>query len=242
MSLLNHVYNEDCMDGLRAWGEPFDLAIVDPPYGIDVANMAYLKEKKKTVKQKNGNRLNPATQKIDYQLKDWDKAAPPQEYYDLLCKASKHQIIFGIDYMDWDVKPAGRIVWDKCVPDSLSFKGKEVAYASMIPEGITVTIKLLWSGMMQAKSLKEPTTQQGNKKLNEKRIHPCHKPRLLYRKLLQDYARGGDWILDTHVGGGSIRIEADLRGCNFLGFEIDKDYWKRQEDRYPNYKKQLRLF
>ncbi len=96
--------------------------------------------------------------------------------------------------------------------------------------------------MQQAKGLSEPMTQQGNKKLNERRIHPCHKPRLLYKKLIMDYGFHGMRLLDTHLGGGSIRIEADLAGCNFTGFEIDKEYWEKQENRYSNHKKQLRLW
>ena len=88
----------------------------------------------------------------------------------------------------------------------------------------------------------EPMVQQGNKQLNEKRIHPCHKPRLLYRRLINDYGFCGMNILDTHVGGGSIRIEADLARCSFVGFEIDKEYFDKQERRYIDFKSQLRLF
>jgi site-specific DNA-methyltransferase (adenine-specific) len=152
----------------------------------------------------------------------------------------KEQIIFGVDYVDWDGLGPGRIKWNKGHSEEVSFKRYERAYCSLIEKEIEVNI--LWAGMMQAKSLKEPMTQQGNKKLNEKRIHPCHKPRLLYRKILLDYAFPGAKILDTHVGGGSIRIEADLFGCHFEGFEVDPEYWEDQEERYRKFKSQLRLF
>lgn len=126
------------------------------------------------------------------------------------------------------------------VVEEVSFKGYEMAYCSLTDEEIE--IDLLWAGMMQAKSLSEPMIQQGNKKLNEKRIHPCHKPRLLYRKLIYDYGFEGMKLIDTHLGGGSIRIEADLANCDFYGWEIDATYWLKQEKRFKNHKSQLRLF
>lgn len=236
----NIVFNEDCMIGLSRYDDLyFDLAICDVPYGIDVGNMAYLKETKTAVKQKNGTKLNPNKNKEVYTQSDWDKEAPKQEYFDELRRVSKHQIIFGVEYVDWDGLGDGRIKWNKGVPEGMSFKKYELAYCSMIDE--EVEINLLWAGMMQAKSLSEPMTQQGNKKLNEKRLHPCHKPRLLYRKLLMDYGFKGMKLLDTHVGGGSIRKEADLFGCDFIGFEIGKEYFDKQEKSYNIFKQQLRL-
>lgn len=235
------VYNEDCLIGLKRFPDNyFDLAICDIPYGINVGNMAYLRETKTTVKQKNGTRLNGNKNKTPYTQKQWDKAPPPQEYFDELCRVSKHQIIFGVEYVNWIGLGNGRIKWNKGVAEGVSFKGYEVAYCSMIDN--EVEIDLLWSGMMQAKSLSEPMTQQGNKKLNEKRIHPCHKPRLLYRKLITDYGFEGMKLVDTHLGGGSIRIEADLANCEFVGWEIDEEYWGKQEKRFLNFKKQLRLW
>ena len=235
------VYNEDCMVGLKRFPDGyFDLAICDIPYGIDVGNMAYLKETKTTVKQKNGTRLNGNKNKKPYTQKEWDKEAPPQEYFDELRRVSKEQIIFGVEYVNWTGLGNGRIKWNKGVAEGMSFKKYEMAYASMLDEEIE--LPLLWAGMCQAKSLSEAMTQQGNKKLNEKRIHPCHKPRLLYKKLISDYGFEGMKLLDTHVGGGSIRIEADLANCDFTGFEIDEEYYLKQEKRFTNFKKQLRLW
>lgn len=238
---LSVVMLEDCMTGFKRIPDKyFDLAICDIPYGIDVGNMAYLKETKTTVRQKNGTRLNGNKNKNPYSQKDWDKNPPSQLYFNELRRVSKEQIIFGVEYVDWEGLGKGRIKWNKGFAEGMSFKDYELAYASMLEE--TVEIDLLWAGMMQAKSLSEPMTQQGNKKLNEKRIHPCHKPRLLYKKLIQDYGFEGMKIIDTHVGGGSIRIEADLANCYFMGWEIDRDYWAQQETRFDRFKAQLRLF
>lgn len=235
------VYHEDCMEGMNRFpAGHFDLAIVDIPYGINVGKMAYLKEVKTTVKQKNGTRLNGNANKKPYTQKEWDKEPPPQAYFDELRRVSKEQIIFGIEYVDWQGVGTGRIKWNKGVAEGVSFKDYELAYASMIDH--TEELDLLWAGMMQAKSLSEPMTQQGNKKLNEKRIHPCHKPRLLYRKLIADYGFEGMKLIDTHLGGGSIRLEADLAGCFFTGFEIDTEYFHKQEKRFNDFKKQLRLW
>jgi len=238
---ISIVYNEDCLIGMKRFCDNyFDMAICDIPYGIDVANMPYLKEINTRVRQKNGSLLNARRNKKTYVKKDWDKSVPKQDYFDELRRISKNQIIFGVEYVDWDGLGSGRIKWNKGVADNMSFKSYELIYCSLF-DNSEIEIQLLWSGMMQAKSLKEPMTQQGNKKLNEKRIHPCQKPRLLYRKLFMDYCIEGMKILDTYVGSGSSRIEADLANCDFVGFEIEKDYWLDQELRFMNYKKQLKL-
>ena len=188
------------MVGLKRFTDGyFDLAICDIPYGINVGKMAYLTKTKTTVKQKNGTRLNPNKTQQTYSKKDWDEKPPTQEYFNELKRVSKHQIIFGIEYVNWQGVGAGRIKWNKGVAEGMSFKPYEMAYCSMVDT--EVELDLLWNGMRQAKNLKEPMVQQGNKKLNEKRIHPCHKPRLLYKKLIIDYGFEGMKLLDTHVGG-----------------------------------------
>jgi site-specific DNA-methyltransferase (adenine-specific) len=141
--------------------------------------------------------------------------------------------------MSWSGVGPGRIKWNKGVAKGMSFKPYEVAYCSMISG--EVEVKLLWAGMQQAKSITDPMVQQGNKKLNEKRIHPCHKPVLLYQKLFYDFACDGYSILDTHLGSGSSRIAADKAGLDFVGFEIDEKYFDAQEKRYQNFKSQLQI-
>jgi len=237
----NVVYNEDCIEGLKRFPDKyFDWAMCDIPYGINVGKMAYLKETQTTVKQKNGTRLNGNRNKKPYTIKDWDNEVPTQEYFDELKRVSKEQIIFGIDYVEWQGVGNGRIKWDKGVADGMSFNRYEVAYCSAID--YEMELPLLWAGMCQAKSLSEPMTQQGNKKLNEKRIHPCHKPILLYQKLIIEFGMKGRKIVDTHVGGASSRIASYLAGCEYYGWEIDSEYWQLQEKRFKTFTSQLRLF
>jgi len=106
----------------------FDLAVCDIPYGIDVANMAFLKEAKHLIKQKNGSRLNANAKKKTYQAKNWDKEVSPQAYFDELKRISRHQIIFGVEYVNWNGLGSGRIKWNKGVAEGVSFKKYEMAY------------------------------------------------------------------------------------------------------------------
>lgn len=227
----SNVENIDCMEGMSRYPNKFfDWVVADIPYGLNVAKMAFTQEVKTTVKQKNGNRLRIPKEK--YALKNWDTEVPEQEYFDEVCRVSKNQIIFGVEYVKWTGLGNGRIKWNKLVNKGVSFKPYEMAYCSAID--YTHEINLLWAGMNQAKSIKEPTVMQGNKALNEKRIHPTHKPRLLYQMLYTQFCRSGDKILDTHLGGGSSRIVAYKMGFYFKAFEIDEYYFQRQDERFLN--------
>ena len=218
----------------------FDIATCDIPYGIGVGKMAYLNEVKTTVKQKNGTKLNGNRNKQVYTQKEWDKQPPPQSYFDELRRVSKHQIIFGIDYVNWDGVGTGRIKWDKGVSDGMSFNRYEVAYCSLIED--TWDLPLLWAGMCQAKSLSEPMTQQGNKKLNEKRIHPCHKPVMLYDTIYLRFGFEGMKVIDTHLGGGSNRISCYKLGYDFVATEVDLEYFLKQDKRFKQFTSQTNLF
>lgn len=216
-----NITNEDNMLLMARYPDNyFDLAIVDPPYGIGVAKMAYTQEKNRSAKQKNGNLLNVKKQK--YKKSDWDNKPPTKEYFNELKRVSKEQIIWGINYMPYNFV-GGRIVWDKCTPEGVSFSDCEIAYCSL-HNGIRL-FTYLWAGMFQGKSLTEPTTQQGNKLLNEKRIHPTHKPVRLYKWILSKYAKKGFKILDTHLGGGSIAVACCDLGYDLTACEIDKEYF-----------------
>jgi site-specific DNA-methyltransferase (adenine-specific) len=235
------VFHEDCMVGLKRFPDGyFDLAICDIPYGIGVGNMAYLKEVSTTVRQKNGTRMNGNKNKKPYTQKQWDSEPPTQEYFDELKRVSKEQIIFGIEYVNWEGVGAGRIRWNKGVAEGMSFKKYEVAYCSMIDTEIE--LPLLWAGMCQAKSLIEPMTQQGNKKLNEKRVHPCHKPILLYQKFIKDYGWEGMKVLDTHVGGMSSVIACLDAGISITAFEIDLEYFLKGKKRIEDFLGQENIF
>ena len=230
-------YNGDCMELLKQTPDNYySLALVDPPYGIGVAKMAFLKEIKTTVRQRNGSRLNPHKSKKIHAVKDWDSQTPPQIYFDELKRVSKNQIIFGAKYTNWEGLGTGSIKWNKGFAENVSFNQYEYAYCSCIDNEIE--IKMLWAGMMQAKGLNDPMTQQGNKKLNEKRIHPCQKPVMLYDLILKTFAKQGDKILDTHLGSGSIAIAIEKAnringmGLQFTGIELDEEYYNDALQRF----------
>jgi len=235
------VLNEDIMTVFEAIPDDmFDIAVCDVPYGINVAKMHYLTEKKYTTRQNNGAKQTAYKNKRIHKFKNWDSVPPTQKYFDELCRISKNQIIFGIDYMKWKNVGTGRIIWDKQVSRGVSFKGQETAYCSFIDH--IVTIPLLWDGMRQAKSLSEPTTHQGNKRLNEKRIHPCQKPVLLYDAIFRMFAKPEMSVIDTHLGSGSSRISADKFGIElFVGYEADQEHYNDQEKRWKQYKSQQKL-
>jgi site-specific DNA-methyltransferase (adenine-specific) len=216
----------------------FDLAIVDPPYGINVAKMAYTQEENRPCRQKNGSILR--VKKLKYKHGEWDKTPPTEEYFNGLFRISKNQIIWGINYFNIQNISTGRIKWNKCVPEGMSFNKYEYAYCSLITNEIEFIY--LWAGMCQAKSSADGTIQQGNKKLNEERIHPTHKPINLYKWLLKNYAKPDFKIIDTHLGSGSSAIAAYDFGCDFVGCEIDKEYYEAAKKRFEIHKMQQVLF
>lgn len=218
----------------------FDIAIVDPPYGIGASNMSYVREVN-SIKQSNGNKIRIPKKKYD--TADWDKHPISPEQLMEIKRVSKHQIIFGIDFFDVPFDDSGgRILWNKLVPESLSFKGYERAYCSLID--YEMEIKLLWSGMMQAKSLSEPTVQNGNKKKNQKRIHPTEKPKLLYQKLLLEFLPNGGKIIDTHLGSGSHALAVAELGIEYslVACEISEIYYKSSYKRFKEQNINLKLF
>ena len=114
----------------------------------------------------------------------------------------RHYIVWGCNYFDYQFA-TGRIVWDKCNGNS-SFSDCEIAATNLFSS--VRMFRYMWSGMMQGKSITEGDTMQGNKSLNEKRIHPTQKPVALYDWIFKNYAEPGQKILDTHLGSGSSRI------------------------------------
>lgn len=237
----SRVYLRDCMEAMAEFPDKFfDWIISDVPYGLNVENMAFLKETKTTVKQKNGTRLNPHTNKRSYKIGEWDKHPPPQAYFDEAVRVSKNQIIFGAHYANWKGLGKGSIKWDKGVPDGVSFSKYEYAYCSCID--YEIEIPLLWAGMMQAKSLKEPMTQQGNKKLNKKRIHPTEKPEMLYDAIYKRFGISGVKVCDTHLGSGTHRNTALKFNCDFWAYEINERYFTDHCKRFQTFAAQKRLF
>lgn len=217
---MNRFVNQDCMDGMKGIADKyFDLAIVDPPYFSGPEKRGYY-----------GRKVSPINvQRIYRKSESWD--VPGKEYFDELFRVSKNQIIWGVNYFDYHFGP-GRIVWDK-VNSKSSFSDCEIAYCSL--HDSVRLFRYMWNGMMQGKSIEEGHIQQGNKKLNEKRIHPTQKPVLLYKWLLMTYARPGDKILDTHVGSASSLIACKELGFEYLGFEKDENYWYEAVERMAEY-------
>jgi site-specific DNA-methyltransferase (adenine-specific) len=190
----------------------FDLAVVDPPYGIDLGNMNMgIGKSKKASKIKNRK----------WKPKDWDKATPKQEYFTELFRVSKNQIIWGGNY--FNLPPCKNyIIWDKQIPEGLSFADCEMA----------------WSSFDKAPKMFRHSAylDKANK------FHPTQKPVKLYDWIFKNYAKPTDKILDTHLGSGSSRIAAYKSGLSFVGIELDKDYFDAQEKRFNTFKSQLRLF
>jgi site-specific DNA-methyltransferase (adenine-specific) len=226
---ISEVSNESCMEMMARFPDGFfDLAITDPPYFEGVGKLGYFGEKQSSINVKRGN----------YNIPQWDKQIPDEKYLKELMRVSKHQIIWGINYYKF-FHTAGRIIWDKVNGDS-SFSDAEIASCTF--HDSVRMFRYMWNGMLQAKSLSEPETMQGNKKLNEKRIHPTQKPVALYKWLLHNYATAGSKILDTHLGSGSSRIAAYLMGFDFWATELDKDYFDAQEKRFKEQTAQGTLF
>ncbi len=231
--------NIDCMEYMATLPDKaFELAIVDPPYGIGVSNKKHYGRRShaKAVHSKTGSGYN--VRRNNYSVKSWDNSIPTIKYFLELKRVSKNQIIWGWNYykIDWGT---GSIKWNKMQPNGVSFGQYEYAYCSLLDRQIE--FKFMWAGMMQGKSLNDPETQQGNKSLNERRIHPTQKPIALYRWLLHNYAKPGDRILDTHLGSASSAIAAHQMGFEFVGCELDKDYYDASIKRFKEQTKQLSL-
>jgi site-specific DNA-methyltransferase (adenine-specific) len=216
---MNEVFNEDCMVGMARYPDNyFELAIVDPPYGNDNITGGYTSGKGGGVaKQKNYNKAL------------WTQLAPENVYFNELFRVSKNQIIWGANHLvNFINVSSGWVFWDKLNGD-VSFSDGELAYTSF-NKGLR-KFSFRWSGMLQ-----------GDMKNKEHRIHPTQKPVKLYEWLLMNYAKEGDKILDTHLGSGSSRIAAYKLGFDFVGFELDKDYFEASEKRFKEVTSQLTIF
>ena len=226
-------YNMDCMQGMKEFPDKyFDLAIIDTPYGRKEHGG---RNRSGYVRQKNGSKI--FVKDGQYENRKWDNEPPSEDYFNELMRVSKNQIIFGCNYFDYPLI-GGRIVWDKC-NDGSDQSDAEIAYCSM-NDRIDI-FRYMWRGMFQGKSITEGTTQQGNKRLNEKRIHPTQKPVALYEWLLNRYAKPNDIILDTHVGSASSLIACYNTNHKFVGFELDEYYYKVSKQRLDTEKAQMRL-
>ena len=212
-------FNEDCMVGMARYPDKyFDLAIIDPPYGIGESG------------SKNHSRSKIATAK-NYKAFHGDDLKPPDDdYFTELIRVSKNQIIWGSNHFISRIPYDSScwIVWDKQNGES-DFADCELAWTSF--KTAVRKFEFRWQGMLQ-----------GNMKVKEIRIHPTQKPVALYKWLLTNYAKEGDLILDTHVGSASSLIACYDMGFDAVGFELDEDYYNESKQRLERFMSQVTLF
>ena len=204
---------DDCMNVMKDYdNNHFDLAIVDPPYGIKRSGQIEI------ISKKNKNKKH----RKYFENKNWDNNIPNKEYFDELFRVSKNQIIWGGNYMVEHLKPSmGWVFWDK--GQNLTMSDGELAYTSFnraLRRIIINRVEILKDGS----------------------IHPTQKPVKLYQWLLQNYAEKGQKILDTHLGSGSIAIACYYFGVDLVGIEIDKEYYDKAKERIDLLTKQESLF
>jgi site-specific DNA-methyltransferase (adenine-specific) len=190
----------------------FDLAIVDPPYGIGGGV-----DNRKAIETKSGNNLKRLARKGGM---EWDRTIPNEKYFNELKRISKNQIIWGGNYMIENLENTRCfIVWDK------------MTYIPTMSQ-----IEMAWTSFKTHSQLVKINSNQNN------RIHISQKPVDLYKWILDKYAKQGDKILDTHLGSGSIAIACHDYGFNLTACELDKEYFDKAMERINNHRKQLTMF
>ena len=207
------ITNEDNMELMARYPDKhFELAIVDPPYGINLANM----------NMGSGNKPKHCNKKRrGFTAKDWDSNPPSKNYFIELQRISKNQIIWGGNYFDLGVC-YGFCIWDKGSPEGMSFSDCEFAWHSF---------------KKVAKLFKYSTYLNKGKK-----IHPTQKPVKLYEWLLMNYAKEGDKILDTHLGSGSIALACHNLNYDLTACELDTEYYTAALKRLKQHQQQLTMF
>lgn len=214
------ITNEDNMQLMARYPDNyFDLAIVDPPYGIDFSNF------NRTNKTSDGTRVKANK----YKNSNWDDSIPKDEYFIELIRVSKNQIVWGGNYFPilWGNGCKGFIFWYKGNPVP-NFADGELAYTSF--NKVAKQFDFRYYGALQGK------TSADNK------IHPTQKPIELYKWILDKYAKQGDKILDTHLGSGSIAIACHDYGFELTACELDKEYFDKAMERIKNHTNQTKLF
>lgn len=195
--------NIDCMDYMAKLPDnAFDIAVVDPPYGIGFGQF------NRTNKDSNGVRYKANK----YKNGSWDDCAPSEEYFYELKRVSKNQIVWGGNYFPslWTNGCKGFIFWYKGNPVD-NFSDGELAYTSFDRPAKQVNFR--YYGNIEGRT-SAPS-----------KVHPTQKPKALYQWLFKNYCQPGWKILDTHLGSGSSAIAAYHMGFDFVGCEIDKDYY-----------------
>ena len=204
----------DCLEAMKDMEDnAFDLAIVDPPYGLGDRLV------KGGAKGGMGTMKNLADDKVT----TWDDKIPPPEYFTELQRVSKNQIIWGGNYfLDYLGKTDGLVVWDKMNGTN------PMADAELAWQNIKGTTRIFrWHHFSGERTTK---------------IHPTQKPIKLYEWLLMNYAKEGDKILDTHLGSGSHALACWNLNFNLTAYELDPDYFEATAKRIEKHTRQIQIF
>lgn len=238
---ISEVYNEDCMIGMARYPDKlFDLAIVDPPYGVGsitympctrefavggyidkyevlIATLDMNQRKKLKVDVVHGNNTSTTIKNFGD-----ENVSPSPSYFKELFRVSKHQIIWGGNY--YLLPPSrGFVIWRKLtISESFTMAMCEYAWISFNENSKFVELP-----------------PQGT--IKDPRLHPTQKPTALYSWLLKNYAQPGNKILDTHMGSQSSRIAAYQMGFDYYGWEIDRDYFEAGNKWFKEQTAQLKL-
>ena len=239
-SPISEVFAEDCLPRMKLFRDKeFDLAFIDPPYGINAPNMSMGSNPNRNEKGQYGGtstakklkgRLNSGGGKLKNRMLnkseiDWDNEIPSDEYFNELFRISKNQIIFGGNYFPilWKNSTRGIGYWNKIQPwDNFS------------------QFELIWTSF-DCPAFEIKLSNRGGNNAEEK-IHPTQKPVELYHKLINKFCSENDKIIDTHLGSGSSRIACYNADLDFVGFEKNIDYFNLQEKRFETVLSIPRLF
>ena len=210
--------NEDNMQLMARYPDNyFELAIVDPPYGIGYSNLVSIKKEKHGWKKRKSSL--------------WDNEVPNENYFNELFRVSKNQIIWGGNYFKLPPKRCF-LIWDKV--QRIDQADCELAWTSF------ETSARIFTYARGNESGFAPKSIQTDKYFAN--IHPTQKPVALYKWLLDKYAKQGDKILDTHLGSGSIAIACHDYGFELTACELDAEYYEAAKKRFLNHSAQTKLF
>ena len=204
----------DCMEYMATVPDKyFDLAIVDPPYGIGIVQQMEKIVASKSSMMKGSNGITGG---------HWDDAIPKKEYFDELKRITKNQIIWGGNYfLDYLGATRCFCVWDK-MNGTNPMADAELAWTSFERSVRMFRMHHFSAGY-------------------ESKIHPTQKPVALYEWLLTNYAKKGQRVFDSHLGSASSAIAAHYFGVDFVGCELDKDYFEAAKARFDMATKQLAM-
>lgn len=222
--MISEVFNMDCMEYMKTIPDKFfDIAIVDPPYGINAPKMemgsGFSGGKYNSKKRLNGGSGKLKNRVLNQSDCTWDETPPDENYFKELFRISKNQIIWGGNY--FSLPPTRCVVaWDKCQPWE-NFSQVEIA----------------WTSYDKPAKLYKQMNGGYN---SEKKIHPTQKPVELYKYLLNTFGKpfSGQKIFDSHLGSGSSRIAAYEYGFDFYACELSKTYFEKQQERFKKYSEQ----